>query len=123
LLIVGNDHPRIEREKTTVKVMIHICYGAHHRAAEGLYQECRDLLQHALECLEKCSFQEDKPTRAYCPIHGYRPSTRGEIRVVMSYSGPRMLYRHPILAVRHVIDGLRRHTIESEDEGKLRPDA
>jgi hypothetical protein len=30
---------------------------------------------------------------------------REKIRVVMRYSGPRMMFSHPILAIKHVMDG------------------
>jgi predicted amidophosphoribosyltransferase len=105
---MGDERLRITREKRTVEAMMHIYCSARHGAPEGLCQECRDLLQYAFNRLEKCPFQEDKPTCADCPIHCYRPSMREEIRAVMSYSGPRMLFRRPILAVQHVIDGLRK---------------
>ena len=32
---------------------------------------------------------------------------RDRIRAVMRYADPRMLFRHPILAVLHLLDGLR----------------
>jgi hypothetical protein len=32
---------------------------------------------------------------------------RERIRIVMRYSGPRMLYRHPILSIRHKMDGFK----------------
>jgi hypothetical protein len=122
-LVVGNEHPRIVREKKTVEAMIRIYCGGQHGTREGLCQECKDLLQYATERLERCPFQEDKPTCADCPIHCYRPIMRAEIRMVMTYAGPRMPYRHPILAVRHLIDGLRRHSTESGDEGETREKA
>jgi hypothetical protein len=30
---------------------------------------------------------------------------REHVRVVMRTAGPRMIWRHPVLAVRHVLDG------------------
>ncbi len=30
---------------------------------------------------------------------------RERVRVVMRTAGPRMIWKHPILAIRHVIDG------------------
>jgi len=33
-----------------------------------------------------------------------------KIREVMRYSGPRMTFRHPILALFHVLDGLRKES-------------
>jgi hypothetical protein len=100
--------------------MIRICCYGQHRMREGLCQECEDLLQYAIGRLEKCPFQVSKPTCADCPIHCYRPSMREDIRAVMTYAGPRMLYRHPILAVRHLIDGLRKHPIQWADERERR---
>jgi hypothetical protein len=32
---------------------------------------------------------------------------REQIRAVMRYAGPRMLYRHPIMTLQHMIDGTR----------------
>jgi hypothetical protein len=32
---------------------------------------------------------------------------RGQVREVMRYAGPRMLLRHPVLAVLHLLDGMR----------------
>lgn len=30
----------------------------------------------------------------------------------MRYAGPRMLYRHPILALQHLFDGLRKEPLQ-----------
>jgi hypothetical protein len=32
---------------------------------------------------------------------------RETIRIVMRYAGPRMLVYHPILAIQHLLDGMR----------------
>jgi hypothetical protein len=45
-----------------------------------------------------------KPCEA-CPIHCYAKAEREQMREVMRYSGPRMLLRHPVLAIRHLLDG------------------
>jgi hypothetical protein len=37
-------------------------------------------------------------------IHCYKPAMREKIKNVMRYSGPRVTFRHPILALFHVID-------------------
>jgi hypothetical protein len=110
--------PRIAREKRTVEAMIRLYCAGRHGTRERLCDECSDLLQYAMQRLEKCPFQEHKPTCADCPIHCYRPLMRERIRSVMKYAGPRMVRRHPILAVRHLIDGLRKHSTESAEEGE-----
>ena len=45
---------------------------------------------------------------ARCPVHCYRPGMREAVREVMRYAGPRMVVRHPVLALRHLLDGRRR---------------
>lgn len=49
--------------------------------------------------------QKEKPICARCPIHCYKPVMRERIREMMRYAGPRMLRRHPILAIRHLLEG------------------
>ncbi len=58
--------------------------------------------------LEKCPYGEEKPTCVNCPIHCYQPQRREQIRDVMACSGPRMLFSHPILAIRHILSGRRK---------------
>jgi hypothetical protein len=72
-----------------------------------LCTDCVELRQYAFARLEKCRYQDDKPTCAKCPVHCYRPEMREKVRVVMRYSGPRMMLRHPVLAIAHIIDGRR----------------
>lgn len=99
--------PRLIREKQTIEAMIRLyCRGHHAAAAGGVCGECRELLDYAMKRLDCCPFGAEKPTCARCPIHCYKPSMRERIREVMRYSGPRMLARHPILALRHQIDSL-----------------
>jgi hypothetical protein len=38
---------------------------------------------------------------------------RERVREVMRYSGPRMLTRHPVLAVAHLVDGRRKRADEA----------
>ena len=99
-------HPRINREEKTIDAMVTL-YCRHNHQAETLCQKCRDLRQYALECLKKCPFQEGKTTCLKCPVHCYKPEMREKIRAVMRYSGPKMVYRHPVLAILHFLDRCR----------------
>jgi predicted amidophosphoribosyltransferase len=95
----------METEKRTVVAMIEIfCHGQHDTKKE-LCPECRELLDYALQRLEKCPFQEKKPKCSECPVHCYKPDMREKIRAVMKYAGPRMLYRHPVLSGAHYLTG------------------
>jgi hypothetical protein len=101
-------HPRMKREQKTVENMISICCRDHHHTTEGLCFECRELAEYARLRLQNCPFQENKTTCGNCPIHCYKPQMREKIRDVMRYSGPRMIRHHPLLAIGHMIDGLRK---------------
>jgi hypothetical protein len=101
-------HPRLEREAKTVGAMIRLYCREQHGGAAGLCADCQELLDYANLRLAKCPFQEGKTTCANCRVHCYKPAMRERVRVVMRYAGPRMLYRHPVLAVRHLLDGRRK---------------
>jgi hypothetical protein len=70
-------------------------------------------LEYALKALKKCPFQEGKTTCAKCPVHCYQQDKREKIRAVMRYAGPRMIYRHPTLAVFHIIDSRRKAPVKA----------
>jgi hypothetical protein len=95
---------RLERERKTIAAMIQVhCHDAHDRS-HVLCDECADLQGYAFLRLDKCPFGDSKPTCAKCVVHCYKPTMREKIRSVMRYSGPKMTYRHPILALFHMID-------------------
>jgi hypothetical protein len=103
-----SNHPRIVRERRTVEAMIGLhCHGRHGIKC-GLCEECEVLQDYARQRLEKCPFQQGKTTCAKCPVHCYKPEKREQIRAAMRYAGPRMLYRYPIMAVQHMVDGWRK---------------
>lgn len=91
------------KEKNTVAASIRIYCRGMHKTKKGLCVECGSLLEYVHLRLDKCPFGENKPVCAKCPIHCYKADIRQKIIVVMRYSSRRMLYRHPILALRHII--------------------
>ncbi|MBM7868317.1 nitrous oxide-stimulated promoter family protein [Heliobacterium gestii] len=99
---------RIEREKKTVHAMIRLSCARRHHHPEGLCDDCRSLLDYAWARLDRCAFGDDKPTCGKCPIHCYKKDRRDAIIDVMRFSGPRMVWTNPFLALGHVIDGFRR---------------
>ena len=107
---------RVRREARTVAVMVEMYCRDHHDPAarregsgdETLCPECGELLAYARRRLVVCRYGGDKPTCAKCPVHCFSPARRERVREVMRYSGPRMLGRHPVLGVAHLVDGRRR---------------
>lgn len=105
--ILGN--ARLRRERATIRAMIACyCQDLHHTDGHSLCPECDDLFGYATLRLQRCRFGEEKPTCAKCPVHCYAANRREQVRVVMRYSGPRMLWRHPVLSLFHWLDSFRK---------------
>jgi hypothetical protein len=96
---------RLAREWRTIELMVHIYCRDHHETE--LCPECQGLLDYASVRLDRCRFGAEKPTCAKCPVHCYQKERREQVRVVMRYAGPRLLWEHPILSLRHWVDGMR----------------
>ena len=97
---------RRAREFKMIAAMLRMYCRAHHGPKHtALCDECTNLHDYARRRLERCVFGDAKPTCANCTVHCYKPAMRERIRVVMRWAGPRMLWRHPVLAVRHMLDG------------------
>jgi hypothetical protein len=99
--------PRLLREWKTVRAMMACYCRDNHGAGTNLCPECHALLNYATVRLERCQFGAQKPTCANCPIHCYQPQRREQMKAVMRYAGPRMLWQHPILTLLHIRDGYR----------------
>ena len=93
------------RERATVAAMIRLACRARHGSRGELCDKCQELRDFADFRLDRCPFQEKKPTCANCLVHCYNPTMRERIREVMRFAGPRMLWRHPYLTVCHLLDG------------------
>jgi hypothetical protein len=98
---------RIDREKKTVAKMIGIYCKLNHGASD-LCEECPGMLVYAYEKLDKCPYGLEKPACNNCPVHCYKPEQREKMKEIMRFSGPKMLLRHPYLAIMHLIDNKRK---------------
>lgn len=98
---------RLLREQKTVAVMVRTYCAGVHGSRGGLCAECTELLAYARQRVARCPFGADKPTCAECVVHCFRQDMRARIRAVMRYAGPRMLFRHPVLAFFHLWDRRR----------------
>lgn len=99
--------PRLTRELKTIRAMLGIWCRDHHGMRGALCVECQAFMTYATRRLAGCPYGADKPTCSNCQIHCYGPQERAHVRDVMRYAGPRMLARHPLLAVAHLLDGRR----------------
>jgi len=98
----------LAREGETIGVMVRMYCAAHHSGSgEALCGECDALLRYALHRLEQCPFGAGKGPCSKCEVHCYKPEMRARVQAVMRYAGPRMLTRHPVMGLRHVVKSLK----------------
>lgn len=95
----------LDSEMQVIKLMVHdYCRIRHGRSRrEPLCPECSSLLDYAVKRLESCPRFTQRTTCRRCTVHCYSPSRRQQIRDLMRFMGPRMLYLHPVIAIRHLI--------------------
>ena len=93
---------KLNQERATVQAMIRI-YCKDQHPEETLCGSCAELAAYADQRLDMCPFGEGKPTCQNCPIHCYQKVQRERIKEVMRYAGPRMIWHHPVMAIRHLI--------------------
>ena len=98
---------RIRRELKTVRVMIGLACRRWHGGRGGLCVNCALVWDYTRQRIEGCQFCADKPTCVNCTVHCFKPAMRERIRQVMRFAGPRMIWRHPLLTLFHVLDGRR----------------
>jgi len=99
---------RLVREWETMEAMVRIYCRDQHRPSDNLCAECQQFLCYANVRLERCRFGVEKPTCAKCPVHCYQRERREQARGIMRCAGPRMVWEHPLMSLRHWLDGFRK---------------
>ncbi len=92
-----------EKEKLIVGEMILLYCKKVHHTKDGLCDECNALKDYAHLRSDKCPFMENKTFCSNCKVHCYKADMREKIRTVMRFSGPRMIFHHPLMATNHLI--------------------
>ena len=93
-----------QKEQYVVSQMIELyCHKNHKPSDKTVCQECRELMDYAVARSQHCPFMEKKTFCANCTVHCYKPDMREKIKKVMRFSGPRILFYHPVMATWHVI--------------------
>lgn len=104
-----------EREKEVVSLMISL-YCRKKHGGKTLCPECAALDDYARSRSDHCPFMETKTFCSNCRVHCYQKNMREKIREVMRFSGPRMIFYHPVMAIRHVAES--RKEKKRLEEGK-----
>lgn len=109
-----NTQTKREREKQIVSQMIGLYCKCRHHTRGTLCPDCSRLNEYARMRSDKCPFMEKKTFCSNCRIHCYQPVMREKIREVMRFAGPRMIFCHPVTAIRHVIETKREKLSDKE---------
>lgn len=92
-----------ENEKKMVSLMISI-YCRKKHGCKNLCDECARLADYARRKSDGCPFMQTKSFCSRCKVHCYSEEMRERIREVMCFSGPRMIFHNPIMALNHFIE-------------------
>lgn len=105
-----------EKEKQLASQMIALYCRKHHHQ-EGLCDKCQKLEKYAHMRSDKCPFIETKTFCSNCRVHCYQAKMRGQIKKVMRYSGPRLIFTHPFLVISHIREERKeRRRLEVDNE-------
>ena len=97
---------RIDRERQTIKAMVDL-YCLENHGSDTLCEDCSSLMDYVILRLEQCPFKENKPTCVNCTVHCYASVKRNQVRNVMRFSGPQMIFKHTIMTMLHMWDGIK----------------
>ena len=92
---------KTEHERRIVADMIALYCRKKHSTKE-LCNDCRALLEYADRRTMACPRMAEKTFCSQCESHCYRQDMRERIREVMRFAGPRIIFYHPIAALRHL---------------------
>lgn len=100
---MGNLSGVLAKELKTIVAMTHIYCRDQHGSDADMCDNCLSFIRFAEFRLARCPYGKTKPTCKRCPIHCYRKDMKALALTIMVYSGPRMLLKHPYLAIRHLL--------------------
>lgn len=70
--------------------------------SKNICKECEEVYNYACERTSKCRFISTKTFCSACTSHCYKKDMRDKIKNIMIFSGKRMIFYKPIIALKHV---------------------
>ena len=101
------------REQDSISKMIAIYCNKHHNLSQSLCDDCINISEYAAKCISLCPYGPDKPVCGKCPSNCFRGDMYGKMVKIMRFAGPRMLYKHPFLTARHILDAFKKPPAKS----------
>ncbi len=69
--------------------------------------ECLDLEKYSHMRLDRCPYGDSKGFCAHCPTQCYGKLQKEQMKTVMKFSGPYMLFCHPLKFIQHIYGTLK----------------
>ncbi len=112
----------IPKEKEAIRKMFGIFCNSRHKPADGkkLCPKCTALLATVMLKMTHCPYGITKPNCEKCPTSCFTPAQTKEFRNIMEASERKLFFRHPIMALKHKIYGMRKED-DSGDGKKKKP--
>lgn len=96
---------RLEKEKVIFEKMILIYCKNNHKENHPCSQ-CIDIINYGKNKINNCPFDNSKPFCSKCSIHCYEKNVQKKVKEIMRYSGPRIIFYHPITSLKHLISSI-----------------
>lgn len=97
----------LENESKLLSEMIKIYCKKKHNTKSCLCEECKELENYSNHRRGKCPFKNHNMVCSNCSVRCFSPVMREKIQKVMRFSGPRVLFYHPIITIGHMIKTFR----------------
>lgn len=94
---------KVEKDKKTLEFMINIYCENKHKLGLNKCSKCQELYEYAANRLDKCKFGENKTSCKKCTIHCFHSEKREQIKQVMRFSGPRVIFYRPHHYIRYIL--------------------
>lgn len=100
------DKKRLEEKRVLREMFLIFCEGRHGSKGE-LCEDCEEIYRYACERVDRCPNMESKTFCSACKRSCYKKSMRERVREVMKFSGPRMIFKRPGMALKHAFVTIR----------------
>ena len=96
-----------DREKKVISEMVKLYCRKNHKKRE-LCDECKDVLNYSLNRIDNCKYMDTKTFCSNCKKPFYSPKMKEKIKQIMKFSGPRILFHHPLLVISHMLSRFKK---------------
>lgn len=96
---------RLKKEKKVFEKMVLIYCKKKHQDNYPCI-DCREIIKYGHDKINKCIHGEEKPFCSKCNVHCYEKNMQKKVKDIMRFSGPRIIFYHPIVSLKHLLSSL-----------------